>query len=106
MTGSSREVVSALMLPQSATLKSNTEVFQGGGRGEGGSSVLMHLVCLVLFVKMVACSSRLHVAERRTRVAKGTPAAAAAAEEVADHDDDLPDPLDDLPERGEVCFGW
>jgi hypothetical protein len=33
--------------------------------------------------------------------------AAAAAEEVADHDDDLPDPLDDLPERGEqVCFGW
>jgi hypothetical protein len=44
--------------------------------------------------------------ERRTRVAKGTPAAAAAAEEVADHDDDLPDPLDDLPERGEVCFGW
>ena len=36
----------------------------------------------------------------------GTPAAAAAAEEVADHDDDLPDPLDDLPERGEVCFGW
>ena len=29
-----------------------------------------------------------------------------AAEEVADHDDDLPDPLDDLPERGEVCFGW
>jgi hypothetical protein len=46
-----------------------------------------------------------HVAERRTRVTKGTPAAAAAAEEVVDHDDDLPDSLDDLPERGEVCFG-
>ena len=54
-------------------------------------------------------SVRLHVAKRRTSVTKGTPAAAAAAEEVADHDDDLPaclpDPLDDLPERGEVCFG-
>ena len=50
-------------------------------------------------------SVRLHVAKRRTRVTKGTPAAAVAAEEVADHDDDLPDPLDDLPERGEVCFG-
>ena len=49
-------------------------------------------------------SVRLHVAKRRTRVTKGTPASAAAAEEVADHDDDLPDPLD-LPERGEVCFG-
>ena len=25
---------------------------------------------------------------------------------MADHDDDLPDPLDDfMPERGEVCFG-
>jgi hypothetical protein len=50
--------------------------------------------------------SRLLVSERRTRVAKGTPAAAAAAEEVADHHDDLSDPLDDLPEHGEVCFGW
>ena len=67
---------------------------------------MMHLVCLVHLREMEACSSRLLVAERRTRVAKGTPAAAAAAEEVADHDDDLPDPLDDLPERGEVCFGW
>ena len=55
---------------------------------------------------MDASSARLHVAERRTRVTKGTPAAAVAAEEVADHDDDLPDPLDDLPESGEVCFGW
>ena len=79
---------------------------RGGGRGEGGSSVLMCLVCLVHLREMEACSSRLLVAERRTRVAKGTPVAAAAAEEVADHDDDLPDPLDDLPERGEVCFGW
>ena len=82
MTGSSREVVSALMLPQSATLnfKSNTEVFQGGGEGEWGSSVLMHLVCLVHLREMEACSSRLLVAERRTRVAKGTPVAAAAAD--------------------------
>jgi hypothetical protein len=58
----------------------------------------MYLVCLVHLREMEACSSR--------HIAKGTPAAAAAAEEVADHDDDLPDPLDDLPERGEVCFGW
>ena len=67
---------------------------------------MMYLVCLVHLREMDASSARLHVAERRTRVTKGTPAAAAAAEEVADHDDDLPDPLDDLPERGEVCFGW
>ena len=56
-------------------------------------------------VKWRERSARHHVAERRTRVTKGTPAAAAAAEEVVDHDDDLPDSLDDLPERGEVCFG-
>ena len=66
----------------------------------------MYLVCLVHLREMDASSARLHVAERRTRVTKGTPAAAVAAEEVADHDDDLPDPLDDLPESGEVCFGW
>ena len=62
-------------------------------------------VCFVHLREMEERSVRLHVAKRRTRVTKGTPAAAAAAEEVADHDDDLPDPLDDLPERGEVCFG-
>jgi hypothetical protein len=60
---------------------------------------------------MEACSSGLLVAERRTTESRKAPRwrpplPIDAAEEVADHDDDLPDPLDDLPERGEVCFGW
>ena len=51
-------------------------------------------------------SVRLHVAKRRTRVTKGTPAAAAAAEEVADHDDDLPDPLDNNISTKRTMWGF
>ena len=81
-------------------------ILRGGGEGGGGVLGFDAFGVFGALREMELCSSRLLVSERRTRVAKGTPAAAAAAEEVADHDDDLPDPLDDLPERGEVCFGW
>ena len=87
-------------------LQSIAFILRGGGEGGGGVLGFDAFGVFGALREMETCSSRLLVSERRTRVAKGTPAAAAAAEEVADHDDDLPDPLDDLPERGEVCFGW
>ena len=72
------------MPPSTATGYNRSQsCWPGGGRGGGGSSVLMYLVCLVHLREMDASSARLHVAERRTIVTKGPPAAAAAAEEVA-----------------------